>query len=254
MTRTTENECSKGLLTKRVGKRGTTNARRGPMGLDIQKSEKPPVARSDLWTDFRIGNLKVRVLHPGDPTERREGPMFKIMPELVKPKPKSAKAKATAEGRKIVAGNGQYVFPVAAPWSFRDTWGSPRSGGRTHKGVDIFSEIGQEVYAFTSGTIIALQDSDSYGKGVFLRGKDGYLYGFIHIDRVAPNISKGKKVKAGDLIAFSGRTGIRRSPAHTHFQAQTSSKQYVNPFPDLIGILGLTGYVRKGQKITSIAF
>jgi len=252
MTRTTENECTKGLLSKRVGKRGTTNARRGSMGLDIQKLDNPP--RADLWTELRIGHLKIRLLSPGDLTKRRDDPMVKIMPELVKPEPKSAKAKAKAEGRKIVAGNGQYVFPVAAPWSFRDTWGSPRSGGRKHKGVDIFSDIGQEVYAFTSGTIVAIQDSNSYGKGVFLRGEDGYLYGFIHIDRVAASISKGKKVKAGDLIASSGRTGIRSSPAHTHFQAQTSSKQYVNPFPDLIGILGLAGYVRKGQKIASIAF
>jgi murein DD-endopeptidase MepM/ murein hydrolase activator NlpD len=165
----------------------------------------------------------------------------------VAPKPKPAVA-----GRKIVADSGKFVFPVAAPWSFRDTWGAPRSRGRTHKGVDIFASIGQDVYAFTSGRIVAIQDSDDYGKGLFLSGKDGYLYGFVHIDRVANGIRKGKQVKVGDLIAYSGRTGIDNSPAHTHFQAKAKNKQYENPFPWLINILGMSGHYRPGQKISSI--
>ncbi len=36
---------------------------------------------------------------------------------------------------KVVTGD--WCFPVDGPCSFIDTWGAPRSGGRTHKGTDI---------------------------------------------------------------------------------------------------------------------
>src|SRR4029079_13805619 len=39
------------------------------------------------------------------------------------------------------------VFPVQGPCSFGDTYGAPRSGGRSHEGVDIIAKSGQFVYA-----------------------------------------------------------------------------------------------------------
>ena len=49
-----------------------------------------------------------------------------------------------------------YCFPVAPPYTFRDTWGDWRSGGRQHHAVDIVACDGTPVYAITSGVIHTL--------------------------------------------------------------------------------------------------
>src|SRR5205085_5912091 len=45
------------------------------------------------------------------------------------------------------------VFPVADPHDFTDTFGAPRSGGRSHQGCDIFAARGTELYAVERGVI-----------------------------------------------------------------------------------------------------
>src|SRR5665809_31273 len=51
-----------------------------------------------------------------------------------------------------VSTNGK-ACPVAGPVSFIDSWGYPRSGGRSHQGVDMMADYGTPVVAITSGTI-----------------------------------------------------------------------------------------------------
>ena len=50
------------------------------------------------------------------------------------------------------------VGPFICPFtpgrtSFRDTWGAPRSGGRTHKGTDLFAAWNEPMYAVAAGTV-----------------------------------------------------------------------------------------------------
>ena len=66
-----------------------------------------------------------------------------------------------------------YCFPVAPPYTFRDSWGDWRSGGRFHHAVDIVACDGTPVYAITSGVIHTLATWDSAGISLFLRGQDG---------------------------------------------------------------------------------
>jgi len=48
--------------------------------------------------------------------------------------------------------NGMYC-PVAGRPNFSDTWHAPRSGGRKHKGVDMFAPAGTPVLAVADGVI-----------------------------------------------------------------------------------------------------
>ncbi len=83
-----------------------------------------------------------------------------------------------------------------------------------HPGIDIACPVGTPVYATAPG-IVAFAGTDSlYGKLVVLRHPGGYetLYG--HLSRIL--VVPGWRVQRGDLIGFSGNTGISTGP-HLHY-------------------------------------
>jgi murein DD-endopeptidase MepM/ murein hydrolase activator NlpD len=140
-----------------------------------------------------------------------------------------------------------YCFPVAPPYSFRDTWGDWRSGGRFHHAVDIVAADGTPVYAITSGMIHTLAAWPSAGISLFLRGQDGRVYGYMHLQGYAPGIVEGKPVQKGELIAYVGHTGINWDAAHLHLQVYADDSldrdRLINPY-------GLLVQLSQGKGVT----
>ncbi|MCL4503828.1 MAG: peptidoglycan DD-metalloendopeptidase family protein [Deltaproteobacteria bacterium] len=145
-----------------------------------------------------------------------------------------------------------YCFPVGGPYSFRDTWGEPRSGGRIHRAVDIFAQEGTPVYAITSGAIDSLATYPGGGICLFLQGKDGKGYGYMHLQRYAPGVVRGKAVQTGEVIGYVGRTGVRNSPAHLHFQIYANhglaKDELFNPYYFLVQLCHGTGVTDLNQQ------
>ena len=125
--------------------------------------------------------------------------------------------------------------PQDNPRSFTDTWGAPRSGGRSHQGTDIFGARGGNVFAITSGTVTRTTSGSLSGLFLSLRGDDGHDYWYIHLqDFVA---SPGQRVSAGELIAHNGDTGnARGTTPHIHFEYHPGGGGPVNPYPLLASI------------------
>lgn len=123
---------------------------------------------------------------------------------------------------------GGLVCPVAGPHTFIDSWGAPRSGGRTHKGVDMMASHGTPAVAPVSG-VVTHRGNTVGGLSYHLDGDDGNYYYGTHLSSYA----QGGRVSAGTVIGYVGSTGNAGSP-HLHFEIHPNASSYstpVNPYP-----------------------
>jgi murein DD-endopeptidase MepM/ murein hydrolase activator NlpD len=126
-----------------------------------------------------------------------------------------------------------FVFPVAGPHKFIDSFGFPRSGGRHHKGNDIMSATGTPLLACVSGTIerTCPYDRSLGGITIYLRCDNGDIFYYAHLSAIEDGIEPGVRVNAGDLIGFVGSTGNASSTApHLHFEFHPGGGGAVDPF------------------------
>lgn len=125
------------------------------------------------------------------------------------------------------------VFPAQGPCWFTDTYGAPRSGGRSHEGVDIIDKAGQWIYAVKDGTLtkrfVDVPGSLS-GNGWRLTSADGTYFFYAHLSAFAPGLSVGSAVKAGQIIGQIGMTGDAAIP-HLHFEVHPGGGASINPTP-----------------------
>lgn len=139
---------------------------------------------------------------------------------------------------RLIAGTGQqrrYACPMDRHVThFRDTWGAPRSGGRSHRGTDVFGPMGAAVYAFTDGVIARHTSGGLGGISLYLSGDDGSTYFYTHLQGYAALGAVGTRVAAGEHIAYNGNTGnARGGPPHIHFERHPGGGAPVNPYPIL---------------------
>ncbi len=125
-----------------------------------------------------------------------------------------------------------FVCPVAGSVHFTNDWGNPRSGGRTHKGTDLFAARGTPVVAVTDGTL-RFSDGGLGGIAIWLKGS-GASYYYAHLDSRVAGLSAGSYVTRGTVIGYAGNTGNAYGGAHhLHFQLHPGHGSAVNPYPTL---------------------
>lgn len=128
--------------------------------------------------------------------------------------------------------------PVAGAVSFTDTWGDPRSGGRTHRGVDMIAARGTPIVAIYSGTIRRITTSSLGGLSVYLWSDAGDMYYYAHLDGYG-DIATGQHVDQGYVIGYNGSSGNAPSfLPHLHFEFHPGGGSAVNPYPLVKGICG----------------
>lgn len=144
----------------------------------------------------------------------------------------------------------QQRFPMRIPVDLSSGFGDFRQN-RFHAGIDFRtqSQEGKKVYSSVDGFVYRLKMSYfGYGKGLYIKGDDGFIYVYGHLkdfnkkinDFVKTEQIKEKRyfvdlylpkdsirVKSGELIAYSGQTGA--GAPHLHFEKRTSDNHPLNP-------------------------
>lgn len=144
------------------------------------------------------------------------------------------------------------TFPVAGPVSFVDTFGAPRSGGRTHQGIDLMGAKMTPLVAAADATVTSLRHDSSglSGNSLTLTDAEGWRYVYIHLNNDTPGtddganrfeeafvagLSKGTEVRAGQHIAYLGDSGnAEDAGAHLHFELHRPDGTVINPYRSLL--------------------
>ena len=143
-------------------------------------------------------------------------------------------------------------LPIDGVGQILNTFGEPRSGGRTHEGTDILAPKMTPILAVTDGSIDSITLPEAWwGYALYLRDDAGYRYHYLHIDNdtpgtddgaggpdhaFAPGISRGLRVTQGQHMAWVGDSGNAENVgAHLHFEIHLPDGTPIDPYDSLIG-------------------
>ncbi|MGN1263262.1 MAG: M23 family metallopeptidase [Prevotella sp.] len=100
-----------------------------------------------------------------------------------------------------------------------------RRGGRSHTGVDLKTKPNDNILAAFDGIVTMSQTYHGYGKCIKIKHPNGIETLYSHNSK---NLVKvGDIVKAGQVIALTGRTG-RATTEHLHFECRINGNNF-NP-------------------------
>jgi len=129
---------------------------------------------------------------------------------------------------------------------FSDDWGARRSGGRRHLGTDLMADDKMtEVYAVADGVVVKVSDSPRAGRYLIIEHAEGWESYYVHLNNdgldddsgdgpwmltLAPGVTEGASVEAGQLIGWVGDSGnAEHNSPHTHFELHFNGRP-LNPY------------------------
>jgi murein DD-endopeptidase MepM/ murein hydrolase activator NlpD len=98
---------------------------------------------------------------------------------------------------------------------------------KMHTGVDWAAPVGTPILASGNGVIETAGREGGYGNYIRIKHGNGYKTAYGHLSRFASGISKGVKVRQGQMIGYVGSTGQSSGP-HLHYEVLVNNR-HVNP-------------------------
>jgi murein DD-endopeptidase MepM/ murein hydrolase activator NlpD len=98
---------------------------------------------------------------------------------------------------------------------------------RPHYGVDYYAPVGTPVLVTANGVVVSAGWDGGGGNVVKIRHGEGYMTAYLHLSRFAPGIRAGARVRQGDVVAFTGATGLATGP-HLDYRVK-HNEQWLDP-------------------------
>ena len=142
------------------------------------------------------------------------------------------------------------VFPIAGTVAFSNDFGAARYSG-SHQGNDLMADRRTIAVAAEAGKIKYWTSSAAAGCMLYLYGKSGTTYLYIHLNNdvtkgndnrgkcvagmaYAKGLRDGASVEAGQAIGYVGNSGdADHTDPHLHFEVHPNDGGATNPFPYL---------------------
>ncbi len=93
---------------------------------------------------------------------------------------------------------------------------------RMHEGIDFIANTGTPIFASADGVIKSSRHSDSFGNVVEINHGYGLVTLYAHLSKF--NVKIGDKVVRGQIIGFTGNTGLSAGP-HLHYEVHMRNKE-----------------------------
>jgi murein DD-endopeptidase MepM/ murein hydrolase activator NlpD len=97
-----------------------------------------------------------------------------------------------------------------------------RRSGRMHEGIDMKVPSGTPVIAAAGGDVTFVGRSRGYGNVIVIEHGQGYSTTYAHLSGFASELRRGRRVRDGEIIGYSGATGNATTP-HLHFEVRVNS-------------------------------
>lgn len=122
--------------------------------------------------------------------------------------------KTPVDGARISSGFGMRKHPVMGY-------------SKMHKGMDFAAPTGTPIYAAGDGVVERAGRNGSFGNYVRIRHNSKLKTAYAHLHRIKSSVSKGSRVRQGQIIGYVGTTGRSTGP-HLHYEVLLNGEQ-VNP-------------------------
>jgi murein DD-endopeptidase MepM/ murein hydrolase activator NlpD len=198
-----------------------------------------PVGYRDKIQDIKLTKIIDKkaqdiVLHVKKGKYKKE--ILKVAKNKVKPPKKELDRiyKEYMEVKKIYANGSEKIYfntPFDLPLDSKITsdFGNARIFNGTlksyHSGSDFRAKVGTPIKVVNDGRVVLAKDMYYTGNSVIVDHGGGIFSSYSHLSRV--DVKVGDKLKKGDVIGLSGKTGRVTGP-HLHFTITINSKK-INP-------------------------
>ncbi len=172
-----------------------------------------------------IGGIPMSELDPDLPLDSRHNRLIREMHSQVNQTQALVKSEKTdfnalieqLEQKKNMLASIPSIWPVkgciTSKFGYRT---SPFTGKQTfHSGLDIANKIGTKVIATANGTVSYAARKMHFGNLVVIDHGYGKATKYGHLSKIL--VTKGQKVKRGDVIALLGNSGKSTGP-HVHYE------------------------------------
>lgn len=111
---------------------------------------------------------------------------------------------------------------------------------RVHSGIDLAAAVGSDVMAYSSGTVLSIDNDYFAGTTVAITHEHGTVSYYMNLDpTLSTGLRVGDTVKAGDVIGKIGQSSRLESAdsPHLHFELRVNG-ELIDPTPELASLIG----------------